>query len=120
VISPSIFSNNIGDAISIDMKAQLLIIDYDGEGDEHSIQDWLKINRDKVHRFLLDKIQYALEENLTVIPVFKFKETGYVFSIKVENLNEYLNTALAYFVLVEEYEKCSKIVKLKQQINETC
>jgi hypothetical protein len=94
---------------------------------EKSMIDWVDDNRDTVYGILYDNIFDFLEseEDKRIILEVIIKQSIHIddsnydgismdFVITKEHMNETIDKLVKHFETNEEYEKCSKLVKLKK------
>ena len=81
-----------------------------------------RLNNDKNTLFnrTVDAITEAHERNLTNIDLFKVElknKTSFLMRCPKNEWEEFLDRANVWFESVEEYERCSQILKLKNELN---
>jgi hypothetical protein len=82
-----------------------------------NIFEWLFENECEMHAAIYDRLEYAFENNKKKVALFRFEGTDSVLTINLNKTGIYLDKALRYFEHVEEYEKCSSILRWKKIIN---
>ena len=63
-------------------------------------------------------IEFAVTHNLPFIEVFQFKNSDFVITLNESNYVSNLDNIFSYYMEKEEYENCSKVVKLQKTIKE--
>ena len=63
-------------------------------------------------------IEFAVEHNLPLIEVFQFKNSDFVITLSEKDYITNLNNIYSYYMKNEEYENCSRIVKLQKTLKE--
>lgn len=84
---------------------------------DNSPQVWNRFfteNKAIVHRYIARTVKKAIQEDLEVVNLFKFKD-GHITIAKKENYLYMLNQAMQLFIKEEKYEWASEV---KQTINE--
>ena len=92
---------------------KIIVKDYD------DIDNFLKNEKNKFFTEIISSIKTAWKEKLTEIIVVQFtvgKETLIDLSINQDDWSESLHLALYHYESVEEYEKCTQIQSMIDEI----
>ncbi len=66
---------------------------------------------------VLSSIEYALQEKLPVIEVFKFQKSNFVVTITFDTFLDNLKNIFDYYISTEKYELCKRVKLLESKIN---
>ena len=72
----------------------------------------LRSKKFQVYKSLIDGVTEAIKENKKEIKLCEVKNSGIFITVEKENWKDSLDSALQYYIDVEEYEECSKIKNL--------
>ena len=72
----------------------------------------LSPKKHQVYKSLIDGVTEAIKENKKEIKLCEVKNSGIFITVEKENWKDSLDSALQYYIDVEEYEECSKIKNL--------
>ena len=72
----------------------------------------LKYKKHQVYKSLIDGVTEAIKTNKEEIKLCEVKNSGIFISVEKQKWKNSLDSALQYYVDIEEYEKCSKIKDL--------
>lgn len=81
-----------------------------------SLSSWLKENKYIIHSELIRYSEKLIKEKLESVQAIMVSNLSdnIVFLVKKENIEVTLERAMEYFLLIEEYEQCSKIRDLQK------
>lgn len=82
--------------------------DYD-EMNEFIIQ-----NKVKLTEKVVSSVSYALNNNLSSIEVFKFKNSDFIVVLEYDSFKENINNIYEFYIQSENYELCDRVNKLKK------
>ena len=72
----------------------------------------LKSQKHQVYKSLIDGVTEAIKSNKEEIKLCEVKNSGMFITVEKPEWKKSLDSALQYYIDVEEYEKCSKIKDL--------
>ena len=67
---------------------------------------------------VLDSLEHAIIEDLPIVEVFQFKNSGFVITLSDEDYLTNLDNLFAYFLENEKYENCERLVRLQKTLKE--
>ena len=67
---------------------------------------------------VLDSIEHAIVEDLPIVEVFQFKNSGFVITLSDEDYLTNLENLYTYFLQNEGYENCDRLVRLQKTLKE--
>lgn len=70
----------------------------------------------EIHAALLSALYNGITLNLDQVPVFAVKGADSVVGLPREDFGDRLETSLSYFQALEEYEICSTLTALREQL----
>ena len=71
-----------------------------------------ELNSKKVYKSLIDGVTEAIKTNKEEIKLCEVKNTNIFITVEKPEWKESLDSALQYYIDIEEYEECSKIKNL--------
>ena len=74
--------------------------------------DELSSKKHQVYKSLIDGVSEAIKTNKKEIKLCEVKNSNLYITVEKPEWKKSLDSALQYYVDIEEYEKCSKIKKL--------
>ena len=72
----------------------------------------LKSSKHKVYKSLIDGVTEAIKTNKELIKLCEVKNSGMFITVEKQEWKNSLDSALEYYISIEEYEECSKIKDL--------
>jgi hypothetical protein len=84
--------------------------------DNAEMQKYLEANRDEINLHIISCIEYATSYNLPLIEIFNFKNSSFVITLFEKNFLENIDNIYQYYIKSENYEMCSKLIKLKSEL----
>ena len=72
----------------------------------------LSPKKHQVYKSLIDGVTEAIKENKKEIKLCEVKHSGIYITVEKTEWKKSLDSALQYYIDIEEYEKCSKIKDL--------
>ena len=72
----------------------------------------LKSKKHQVYKSLIDGVSEAIKNNKTEVKLCEVKNSNIFITVEKQAWKNSLDSALQYYVDIEEYEKCSKIKDL--------
>ncbi len=63
-------------------------------------------------------IEFAVEHDLPLIEVFQFKNSDFVITLSEKDYITNLDNIYSYYMKNEEYENCSRVVRLQKTLKE--
>ena len=82
------------------------------------MESLIKINKIKLMEQVVSSICYAVENNLNAIEVFNFKDSDFIVVLDRNSFESNLNTIYNYYISSEVYERCGRVLNIKQQLNQ--
>lgn len=67
---------------------------------------------------VVSSIDYAIRNNLPMVEVFQFKNSGFVVTISKPNFKEHLDHIFDYYMAGECYELCSRVNRVRDELNQ--
>ena len=72
----------------------------------------LKSSKHKVYKSLIDGVTEAIKTNKEEIKLCEVKNSNVIITVEKPEWKDSLDSALQYYIDIEEYEECSKIKNL--------
>ena len=72
----------------------------------------LKTSKHKVYKSLVDGVIEAIKKDKKEIKLCEVKNSGIYITVEKQEWKNSLDSALQYYIDIEEYEECSKIKNL--------
>ena len=72
----------------------------------------LSTNKQKVYKSLIDGVSEAIKSNKKEIKLCEVKNSDIYITVEKPKWKKSLDSALQYYIDIEEYEECSKIKNL--------
>jgi hypothetical protein len=66
---------------------------------------------------IVSSINHAIENNLSMVEVFQFKNSDFVITLSKPHFKEHLDHIFEYYMNNENYELCPRVVELQNNIN---
>lgn len=86
--------------------------------DYDEMESFILQNKVKLTEQIVLSVQYALDNNVSSIEVFNFKNSDFIVILERSSFEENLNNILDFYIKTEKYEFCEKLIKLKNQLEE--
>lgn len=67
---------------------------------------------------VLDSLEHAIGQELPIVEVFQFKNSGFVITLSDEDYLTNLDNLYSYFLENEKYENCERLVRLQRTLKE--
>jgi len=83
------------------------------------LKSYVHENKLKMMDSVVNSIQHSVENDLTVIEVFKFKNSDFVITLDKNNFLSNMEQIYSYCMENEYYELCSKIKKVNVRLLKT-
>jgi hypothetical protein len=80
------------------------------------METYIKKNKVKLTEQVIDSVEYAIDNNLSSIEVFKFQKSDFVVMLEYESYIENLDNILKFYIQEELYELCGRIVDIKNRL----
>lgn len=74
-------------------------------------------NKTTMTEQVVKSIEYALEKNLQVVEVFKFKSSDFVITLSYDHFKHNLENVYKYYIENEKYELCKRVKSLENKLN---
>lgn len=97
----------------LDLAFEIPELDMSGYA---TLEDFFEGEAALVNAALLSALYNAIEMELDQVPVFAVKESDSVVSISRDQYEEKIESCIGYFTLIEEYEFCTVLTKLKAKL----
>ena len=114
------FCNSLYDIYSRMSKAKKIkssYIPYLLPSDFEEMDIFIKNNKTLMTEQVVSSIEYAVENKLPIIEVFKFKKSDFVITLSYDNFKNNLENFYNYYISIEKYELCARIKKLEDKLN---
>jgi hypothetical protein len=85
--------------------------------DFNEMDAYFKNNKATVTQHVVNSIEYALKNNLDTVEIFSFSGSDYNILISKKTFEKDLDNIYNYYIQTEKYEFCSKIIELKEKLN---
>lgn len=80
------------------------------------LRNYLVRNKTLLQEKIVSAIEYALLHNLNVVDIFDFENTDFIISIYPKDFNTNLEYIFKSYIQSENYELCTRIVRLQNVI----
>jgi hypothetical protein len=80
------------------------------------MEDFLQRERPTVIRAMAVALTLMIEMDLTTAPCFTVKDTEMIFNVHRTEAVYSVDQCIEYFKEIEDYEKCIKLTKLKEEL----
>lgn len=67
---------------------------------------------------VVSSIEFALKYRLPIIEVFQFKDSKFVITVSPKEFDVNLETIYNYYLEMEQYELCQRVVQLREKLKE--
>jgi hypothetical protein len=81
--------------------------------DNINLERFIKENKTSLTEQTLSSIEFAIENNLQTVQVFRFDNSDFVITLSEKQFLENVNHIYDTYLESENYELCSRVVKLK-------
>lgn len=81
------------------------------------MDSFIEKNKTTMTEQVVSSIEYALEKNLDIVEVFKFRKSNFVVTLSYDTFKQNLETVYNYYISTEKYELCARIKKIQSQLN---
>ena len=81
------------------------------------MEGFVQKNKTKLTEHVITAIEYAVDNALETIQVFKFKDSDFLISISKDRFLQNIDNIYEEYLLEEKYELCGRITSLKTKIN---
>lgn len=78
---------------------------------------FIELNKLPMTVQVISAIEYAVEKKLSIIEVFRFKKSDFVITLAKESFQQNLEYLYDQYLVLEEYELCSRVKKLRSKLN---
>jgi len=78
---------------------------------------FIELNKTVMTEQVVASIEYALEKNIPVVEVFKFKSSDFVITLSYDSFQNNLENVYKYYIDTENYELCARVKKLEDKLN---
>lgn len=86
---------------------QLLPSEFD------ELEQFIIQNKNLLTKQVTDSIEHAIQNNLSVVEVFNFKDSDFIITLQSETFRDNLNNIYKYYIESEQYEKCKCVKDLE-------
>lgn len=90
---------------------QLLPSEFD------ELEQFIIQNKNLLTNQVTDSIEHAIQNDLSVVEVFNFKDSDFIITLQSETFMENLNNIYKYYIDSEQYEKCKHVKDLELLLN---
>jgi hypothetical protein len=85
--------------------------------DNTELERFIKSNKTYLTEQALSSIEFALENKLPFVEVFKFNNSDFVITISEKEFLDNVNHIYNFYLETEHYELCTRVVKLQTMLN---
>jgi hypothetical protein len=82
------------------------------------MESFIQTYKDKLMEQIVLSVQYALDNDYPTVEVFSFKNSDFIVILTQSEFKDNIDNVFEYYVNTEQYEFCSRLVKLKKQIEQ--
>jgi hypothetical protein len=93
-------------------KNEVLIL----PSDYSTLNSYIATHKTELTEATLRRIKYALRTKKESVPLFKFKDSKYIVTLRSEDFYENVLSIIEYYLEEEKYELCDNAYKIKKQI----
>lgn len=86
--------------------------------DFESMDSFVSKNKNELTEQVISSIEFAINNNLTDVEVFNFKDTDFIVILNASMFLENLEHIYNYYISTEQYEFCGRVSKLKKLLNQ--
>lgn len=86
--------------------------------DFKSMDEFVLKNKIELTEQVISSIEFAIDNNLSDIEVFNFKDTDFIVVLNFSMFKENLENIYNYYISTEQYEFCGRVSKLKHLLNQ--
>lgn len=98
-------------SLSITYESYLLPSDFS------EMDTFIENNKTIMTEQVVSSIEYAIEKNLEIVEVFRFKKSDFVITLSHETFKKNLENVYNYYISTEKYELCTRIKKIEEKLN---
>jgi len=81
-----------------------------------TMDSYIGTHKTELMNAVVDRVQYALRNELEVVEIFKFTDTNYTVTLKSVDFYDNISNICDHFLESEQYEYCNQAFKIKQQL----
>jgi hypothetical protein len=85
--------------------------------DNEIMKAYIQKNKIQLTEKTLSSIEYAVNNKLPFVEIFGFKNSDFIIAVSENDYLENVNNIYSFYLETENYELCSRIVKLKTLLN---
>ena len=102
----------------IKKKNKLSVINYVLPSNNSELESFAINNKLKLMEQIVQSIEYAVDNNLSDIEGFQFKNSDFIITISEKDYLINIDNIFNHYMQCEAYEYCPRIIKLKETIKE--
>lgn len=80
---------------------------------------FIEKNKIQMMECVINSIEFAMTKNLPVIELFRFENSEFIITLNSVNFLKNLEQIYKFYVSNENYELCSRIVKLEEKLKKS-
>ena len=86
--------------------------------DSKELQSFAQKHKIDMMEQIVDSIEFAVENKLTLIEIFQFKNSDFVITISEKDYLANIDNIYTYYMKSEAYENCQRVVRLQKTLKE--
>lgn len=98
-------------------KSSVTYKPYQLPSDFSEMEIFIEKNKIIMTEQVVTSIAYALEKNLEIVEVFKFKKSNFVITLSHETFKQNLENVYNYYIATENYELCARLKEVESKLN---
>jgi hypothetical protein len=80
------------------------------------LDDYLQTHKTELTQMTLNRIEYAMKNELDSIELFKFSDSDFVVTLKEDDFYDNVKNICNFYMESEKYELCSYAFKIKNNV----
>jgi exodeoxyribonuclease III len=92
-----------------------LLFIYSLPADSDLLPKFVSDNKDQMIEHVVDMIEYAINNNMAHIEIFRFDGTNFVVVVNKDEFVDNLKNVRDYYMSMELYERCTRLKKLEKK-----
>ena len=82
-----------------------------------AMDSFIEKNKTLMTEQVVASIEYAVQQKLEIVEVFKFKSSDFVITLSQDSFKQNLQNVYEYYIATEKYELCARVKELEFQLN---
>jgi len=83
------------------------------------MNEFIEKNKLKLTEHVVSSIEFAVNNNLDMVEIFNFDNSGFIVTIEKSSYSENLENIYKYYIETEQYELCRRLKNTQTKLNET-